>query len=194
VGFTHADSDIFAHYFKISTTSAAIHIAPGHHLFVNGNEVDPATVLVGDKLNVALGGMGEVEEEVLHIEKVIAQGAYHPITPNGKYFVDGVLASVYESDMLYKPVAKYFMPYVLLRYYIGLPIVIEPTRTLLDPIFVVDSVLQRFGAASVPIALCAGATAEVASSVWQSAHGMTVLGNTVAATALLAASRLIQRK
>ena len=44
-------------------------------------------MVVGDVLTVARPGTGEVEEPVVRIEQVIHQGAYHPITPSGRYYV-----------------------------------------------------------------------------------------------------------
>ena len=56
-------------------------------LVVNGRETDPKDVVVGDVLMVARPGTGEVEEPVVRIEQVIHRGAYHPITPSGRYYV-----------------------------------------------------------------------------------------------------------
>ena len=44
-------------------------------------------MVVGDVLMVARPGTGEVEEPVVRIEQVIHRGAYHPITPSGRYYV-----------------------------------------------------------------------------------------------------------
>ena len=87
VAFTHGNRDLKATYFRLTTVSASIDIARGHWLMVNGRETDPKDVVVGDVLMVARPGTGEVEEPVVRIEQVIHRGAYHPITPSGRYYV-----------------------------------------------------------------------------------------------------------
>ena len=49
--------------------------------------MDPKDAAIGDVLTVARPGTGEVAEPIVRIEEVIERGAYHPITPSGRYYV-----------------------------------------------------------------------------------------------------------
>ena len=90
LGFLHADEDVVGSYLHFTTPSASMTISPLHHAFVNGAEIDPSFIKLGDLLHTPHG-----LEPVTRIETVEARGAYHIYVQNGNYYVDGILASDY---------------------------------------------------------------------------------------------------
>jgi len=121
VGFLNADANAETTY-HVFTTEAdlAIAISAKHFLFVDGVEVDPATVKPGQTLTTKHG-----PQVIRSATKETHVGAYHLITPSGAYFVDGIAASTYVAYVP-KPVWDIFgNGYASLRYKLGLPIVPE---------------------------------------------------------------------
>ena len=90
LGFLHAEEDTMVSYLRFTTPSASMTISPLHHAFVNGAEIDPSFIKLGDLLHTPHG-----LKPVTRIETVEERGAYHSFVKGGSYFVDGILASDY---------------------------------------------------------------------------------------------------
>ena len=90
LGFLHAEEETMVWYLRLTTPSASMTISPLHHAFVNGTEIDPFFIKLGDLLHTPHG-----LEPVTRIETVEARGAYHIYVKGGNYYVDGILASDY---------------------------------------------------------------------------------------------------
>ena len=116
IGFLHAE-EIDASYMRLSTASASMSLSALHQVFVNGSEIYPSDINIGDLLHTPHG-----LEPVTRIEAVKARGAYHIVVKGGAYYVDGILASDYIGD-----VSKASWPFVRLyveaRYLAGLPVI-----------------------------------------------------------------------
>ena len=92
-------------------------ISPLHHAFVNGTEIDPSFIKLGDLLHTPHG-----LEPVTRIETLEARGAYHPFVKGGNYFVDGILASDYYG-LVPKAVWSLGRAYVEARFWLGIPVI-----------------------------------------------------------------------
>ena len=178
IAFTHLDRDATTSFYRLSTRTASIDIVKGHFLEVNGREANPKDVRVGDLLKVAHPGMVEREEAVERIEQLVERGTYHLVTPSGSYYVDGVLASVYTINAP-ESAAKRFLPYLKLRYDLGLPVALESKDQLMDPFLLV----LIAPAPLRPIAICVAALVEILNLVWASFMGKSCLA--AAAVAML---------
>jgi hypothetical protein len=117
LGFLHAEEDLMAPYLRFTTTSASMAISPLHHAFVNGAEIDPSFIKLGDLLHTPHG-----LEPVTRIETITARGAYHFIVKGGSYFVDGILASDYDAAVS-RAVWPLVHAYVGARYWLGIPVI-----------------------------------------------------------------------
>ena len=120
VGFLHAEKDATASFFVFETAETTMAISEKHWLFVDGVETDPARATVGQAVDTPHG-----PAPITAIKKERFVGAYHPITPSGAYYVDGVAASTYPA---YIPHAAWKLvgdAYVTLRFRLGLPVVPE---------------------------------------------------------------------
>ena len=117
LGFLHAEEDMVASYLRFTTTSASMAISPLHHVFVNGTEIDPSFVKLGDVLHTPHG-----LEPVMRIETLEARGAYHMIVKGGSYFVDGILASDYDAGVS-RAVWPFVHAYVGTRLWLGIPVI-----------------------------------------------------------------------
>eukprot|EP00964_Phaeocystis_antarctica_P139315 scaffold104089_cov64-Phaeocystis_antarctica.AAC.5 len=51
LGFLHADEDIVGSYLRFTTKSASMAISSGHHASINGTEIDPSFIKLGDLLH-----------------------------------------------------------------------------------------------------------------------------------------------
>ena len=116
IGFLHAE-EIYASYVRLFTASASMSLSALHRVFVNGSEIYPSEVSVGDLLHTPHG-----LDPVTRIEAVKARGAYHIVVKGGAYYVDGILASDYIGDvsMASWPFVRL---YVEARYLAGLPVI-----------------------------------------------------------------------
>ena len=117
LGFLHEEVDIVASYLHFTTPSASMAISPLHHAFVDGAEIDPSFIKLGDLLHTPHG-----LEPVTRIETLEARGAYHPFVKGGNYFVDGILASDYYS-LVPKAVWSLGRAYVEARWWLGIPVI-----------------------------------------------------------------------
>jgi len=117
LGFLHEEADIMGLYLRFTTPSASMAISPLHHAFVNGVEIDPSFIKLGDLLHTPHG-----LEPVTRIETVEERGAYHPFVKGGSYYVDGILASDYYG-LVPRTVWPLVRAYVEARYSLGTPII-----------------------------------------------------------------------
>ena len=117
IGFLHEEADIVGSYLHFTTPSASMTISPLHHAFVNGAEIDPSFIKLGDLLHTPHG-----LEPVTRIETLEARGAYHPFVKGGNYFVDGILASDYYG-LVPKAVWSLGRAYVEARCWLGIPVI-----------------------------------------------------------------------
>ena len=67
-------------YLRFTTPSASMTISPLHHAFVNGAEIDPSFIKLGDLLHTPHG-----LKPVTRIETVEERGAYHSFVKGGSY-------------------------------------------------------------------------------------------------------------
>jgi len=120
IAIPEAAAAVAGRYLQIQTVAGrTLNIAPHHHLYVNGSEVDSLDARVGDLLTTPFG-----DEAVESVRVVFLPGAYHIITPSGTYFVDGLLASDFVStDQCYLPrhAWPFIKAYARLRYHAGIP-------------------------------------------------------------------------
>ena len=161
LGFLHADEDIVGSYLRFTTKSASMAISPGHHASINGTEIDPSFIKLGDLLHTPHG-----LEPVTRIETLEARGAYHPFVKGGNYYVDGILASDYYG-LVPKAVWSLGRAYVEARYGLGIPVIpvgkgffpdhawaagslgragvpLWAQKTVLSPLIVASSILTEF--------------------------------------------------
>ena len=117
IGFLHEEADIVGSYLHFTTPSASMTISPLHHAFVNGAEIDPSFIKLGDLLHTPHG-----LEPVTRIETLEARGAYHFIVNGGSYFVDGILASDYDGAVSLA-VWPFVHAYVGARLWLGIPVI-----------------------------------------------------------------------
>ena len=117
LGFLHDDEDMVGSYLRFTTPSASMAISPLHHAFVNGAEIDPSLIKLGDLLHTPHG-----LEPVTRIETLEARGAHHFIVKGGSYFVDGILASDYDAAVS-RAVWPLVHAYVGARYWLGIPVI-----------------------------------------------------------------------
>ena len=127
-------------YHRFHTKNSSLTIAPEHYVFVDGEEVDPATVTVGTMLNTPRG-----VEAVTRIEATVELGAYHIIVAGGAYYADGILVSDFSAGAagrsklgLWKHVGR---PLCALRFAIGLPV----TPALMSMWYALDKALESMG-------------------------------------------------
>ncbi len=121
VGFLHTDALASSPYHVLTTeANQTIAISDKHWLFVDGVEADPATVKLGQMLSTVAG-----PQLITAITRETHVGAYHPITPSGAYYVDGIAASTYAAYIPHNAWKVVGDSYVTLRYHIGLPVVPE---------------------------------------------------------------------
>ena len=117
IGFLHEEADIVGSYLHFTTPSTSMTISSLHHAFVNGAEIDPSFIKLGDLLHTPHG-----LEPVTRIETLEARGAYHPFVKGGNYYVDGILASDYYG-LVPKAVWSLGRAYVEARYWLGIPVI-----------------------------------------------------------------------
>ena len=117
LGFLHDEEDTVGSYLRFTTPSASMATSPLHHAFVNGTEIDPSFIKLGDLLHT-LHGL----EPVTRIETLEVRGAYHPFVKGGSYYVDGILASDYYA-LVPKAVWLLGRAYVEARYWLGIPVI-----------------------------------------------------------------------
>jgi ABC-type phosphate transport system substrate-binding protein len=91
--FGHYAPGVEAEFIQIHATGLKkpLEISKEHMLFVDGAAVPASAVSVGDKVNLAAGGVAEVKK----ILSVVRHGAYAPFTKSGTIAVNDVAASVY---------------------------------------------------------------------------------------------------
>ena len=141
LGFLHADEDMVGSYLHFTTPSASMAISPLHHAFVNGTEIDPSFIKLGDLLHTPDG-----LEPVTRIETLEERGAYHFIVKGGSYYVDGILASDFDGAVS-RAVWPFVHAYVGARYSLGIPVI--PSGKGLFPRH--DWMLNMFVRAGVPL-------------------------------------------
>lgn len=121
VGFLHADAHAATNYHMLTTDkNATIAISDKHWLFIDGVEVDPATARIGQTVSTPSG-----PQRIISIAKEMHDGAYHPVTASGAYYVDGVAASTYAAYIPRSAWKIFGDGYITLRYRLGLPVVPE---------------------------------------------------------------------
>jgi len=98
----------------------SIAISDKHWLFVDGAVADPAVVKHGQTLSTRNG-----PQAITAITTETHVGAYHPMTPSGAYYVDGIAASTYPAYIPHNAWKVVGDGYVTLRYRLGLPVVPE---------------------------------------------------------------------
>ena len=104
-------------------------------LISNGELTPPAKVAIGDVLSTEWGPQAVESIDANSVET----GWYHIITPSGRYFVDGVLATTYVDHVPYAVWRIFADGYIHLRYLLGAPIVPDGKGVL--PLFAVLDVL-----------------------------------------------------
>ena len=166
LGFLHAEEDTVGSYLRFTTPSASMAISPLHHAFVNGTEIDPSFIKLGDLLHTPHG-----LEPVMRIETFEARGAYHFIVKGGSYFVDGILASDYDGAVS-RAVWPLVHAYVGARLWLGIPVI--PSGKGLFPRH--DWVLNLLSCAGVPL----WAQKNVLSPLIVASSILTELANVVA--------------
>jgi len=119
VGFLNADAAVRMSYYIFRTDHATLAVPSHHWIFADGVEVDPASVVVGQRVTSPHG-----PSPILSIGTQVHVGAYHLVTPSGTYFVDDALASTYVA-YLPKFAWQLGTRYITLRYQLGLPIVAQ---------------------------------------------------------------------
>lgn len=117
LGFLHDEEDVVSPYLRFTTPSASMAISPLHHAFVNGAEIDPSFIKLGDLLHTPHG-----LEPVTRIERLEARGAYHIIVKGGSYYVDGILASDYVA-FFPRAIWSLGCAYAEARYWLGVPLI-----------------------------------------------------------------------
>lgn len=143
MGFLHQERDAVGEYFHFTTADGAtIAISAHHHLVVDGEWRDPATVRLGMKLTSALAGR---DVAVIAIEQTQAKGAYHPFVRGGEYYADGLLATDYNAHVPHF-VWSLARSYVALRYHLGVPVIPEGHGQIFpSPFWAYDSVMDPLG-------------------------------------------------
>jgi len=187
IGFLHEEADIVGSYLHFTTPSASMTISPLHHAFVNGAEIDPSFIKLGDLLHTPHG-----LEPVTRIETLEARGAYHPFVKGGNYYVDGILASDYYG-LVPKAVWSLGRAYVEARYWLGIPVIPVGKGFFPDHAWAAGSL----GRAGVPVwaQKTVLSPLTVASSILTELANIAVerfpawLGTAVAATAAIKAGR-----
>jgi len=187
IGFLHEEADIVGSYLHFTTPSASMAISPLHHAFVNGAEIDPSFIKLGDLLHTPHG-----LEPVTRIETLEARGAYHPFVKGGNYYVDGILASDYYG-LVPKAVWSLGRAYVEARYWLGIPVIPVGKGFFPDHAWAAGSL----GRAGVPVwaQKTVLSPLTVASSILTELANIAVerfpawLGTAVAATAAIKAGR-----
>ena len=117
LGFLHDEEDLVMSYLRFTTPSASMAISPLHHAFVNGAEIDPSFIKLGDLLHTPHG-----LEPVTRIEPLEARGAYHILVKGGSYYVDGILASDYVA-FFPRAIWSLGCAYAEARYWLGVPLI-----------------------------------------------------------------------
>jgi hypothetical protein len=165
VGFLHAEKHAPTPYYKFTTeANLTVAIADAHYLFVDGVEADPASVKLGQTLSTPTG-----PQAVTAITKETHLGAFHPITPSGAYYADGLAASTYVSYIPHSAWKVFGDGYITLRYKLGLPVMPEGAHhitlfwflDLLRGIGLSDDVAARY---AWPLIAGSVATTEIVSS------------------------------
>jgi hypothetical protein len=136
VGFLHADQAKKTQFVRIDAGDGkhSMALSARHRLVVNGELTNAIDVKPGDVLTMSVpsssgSGSGPVSVDRVHL--VVEQGLYHPITPSGYYFVDGLLASsqysyLQSGDQRDRFLWRFFFEkYAHWRYLAGVPVVPE---------------------------------------------------------------------
>ena len=142
IGFLHEEADIVGSYLHFTTPSASMTISPLHHAFVNGAEIDPSFIKLGDLLHTPHG-----LEPVTRIETLEARGAYHPMVKGGSYYVDGILASDYYDGGVSRAIYPLVRAYVEARCWLGIPLIPKGKGSFPNPAWAADSIKR----AGVPL-------------------------------------------
>ena len=166
-GFLHYDPKSGLRYNRISTQTYSIAISDGHRLPTHRGLVEAQEVRVGDWVQTIEGA-----REVSSVEQKWEAGMYHPMTPSGTYFADGVAATT-SLDFLPHWAFHYILDnYATLRYAIGVPIT---QQTFWDGVFPTLWVMDLFMYAGLsrpaamrytwPLYLAGGVLAEGANAL-----------------------------
>lgn len=75
----------------------------------------------------------------------VIRGAYHPVTPSGTYYVDGILASTYVSYVPRRVWDVFGNSYIVLRYHLGLPLHADGKDSRAMPLFWMKDALDAAG-------------------------------------------------
>ena len=136
VGLLHADATRSFDYYRFTTANGtSMAISDRHWLIANGKPTPPPDVAVGDILSTQWG-----PQAVASIDTDAKEaGLYHVVTPSGRYYVDGVLATTYVDHVPYAVWRVFADGYIHLRYLLGAPIVPDGKGVL--PLFAVLDVL-----------------------------------------------------
>eukprot|EP00543_Licmophora_paradoxa_P005008 CAMPEP_0202444256 /NCGR_PEP_ID=MMETSP1360-20130828/3394_1 /ASSEMBLY_ACC=CAM_ASM_000848 /TAXON_ID=515479 /ORGANISM="Licmophora paradoxa, Strain CCMP2313" /LENGTH=680 /DNA_ID=CAMNT_0049060207 /DNA_START=73 /DNA_END=2115 /DNA_ORIENTATION=+ len=92
--FGHKAENMIADFVQIQVDGLhrELEISPNHMIFVEGGSSKPAsTVVVGDKVMLAEGGLANV----VSVKTVTSKGVHAPFTRSGKIAVNGIVASTY---------------------------------------------------------------------------------------------------
>jgi hypothetical protein len=169
-GFMHAETDRSMKYYRFYTRSASVAISDTHWLFVNGRETDPATVVVGDALQIAVKSGRFTIERVERIAREVMRGAFHVQVASGAYYADGILCSTYIAHVPLAAWKLFADTYAWARYKVGVPLTPEGQgpMSIFWPLHAYEALgLPTSTARTVwPVTMTATLFAEVFNTIW----------------------------